>query len=70
MKINNMKKEKNAGSPVKVSVCICPLTEDEKNANIQESISFQDNEVKLSMGEGKGQKTYEVDYEVCRQALS
>ena len=61
MKLDS-KKENFVECPVKVGVCICPLTEEESAKSLHENISFTDNEVKVSMGEGKGNKTYEVDH--------
>ena len=51
-------------STVKVGVCICPLTIDEEQNGIQNIVHTEENEVKISMGSGKGQKSYEADFEV------
>ncbi|XP_066930642.1 kinesin-like protein KIF16B isoform X1 [Clytia hemisphaerica] len=50
-------------STVKVGICICPRTADEKERGVQNIIHTEENEVKISMGNGKGQKSYEVDFE-------
>ena len=52
-------------STVKVGICICPLTVDEKQHGIQNIVHTEENEIKISMGTGKGQKSYEADFEVC-----
>lgn len=51
-------------STVKVGICICPLTVEEKEHGIQNIVHTEENEVKISMGSGKGQKSYEADFEV------
>ena len=51
-------------STVKVGICICPRTADEKERGVQNIVHTEENQVKVSMGTGKGQKSYEVDFEV------
>jgi hypothetical protein len=51
-------------STVKVGICICPQTQDEKAKGMQNIVHIEENEVKISMGSGKGQKSYEVDFTV------
>lgn len=55
-------------SAVKVGVCICPSVEDDNDGGDHQScdiVTFKENEVKISMGAGRGQKSYEIDFEVC-----
>ena len=48
-----------AKTPIRVGVCISPLSDEEANNN-----TADDNEIKISMGEGSGLKSYELDFEV------
>ena len=57
-------------STVKVGICICPRTQDEKDKGMQNIVNIEENEVKISMGSGKGQKSYEVDFEVSKNKLA
>ena len=53
-----------AKTPIRVGVCISPLSDEEANNNTKEIITADDNEIKISMGEGRGLKSYELDFEV------
>ena len=53
-----------AETPIRVGVCICPLSDEEANNNTKEIITADGNEIKISMGEGRGLKSYELDFEV------
>lgn len=50
-------------SSIKVGVCVSPLTDEEQDGNLKEIITTEECEVKVCMGEGRGQKSYEVDFE-------
>ncbi|XP_065644289.1 kinesin-like protein KIF16B isoform X2 [Hydra vulgaris] len=54
---------KTENSPVKVCVCVCPLTEDDLNNGVNEVVSVDNQEVKISLGTDKGIKSYEMDFE-------
>jgi len=47
-------------SPIKVGICVYPLHSEVDNES--EIITTENHEVKVSMGEGKGQKSYEIDF--------
>ena len=57
-----MKTTKN--STVKVCVCICPLAEGDFNNGVNEVVSIDNHEVKISLGIDKGNKSYELDFQV------
>lgn len=51
-------------SPVKVGVCIYPTGDDESYCQSGDIVTTNENEVKISMGAGRGQKSYEIDFQV------
>lgn len=53
-----------AKTPIRVGVCISTLSDEEANNNTKEIITADGNEIKISMGEGRGLKSYELDFEV------
>lgn len=57
-------------SSIKVGVCVSPLTDEERDGNLKEIITTEECEVKVCMGEGRGQKSYEVDFEVSNFFVS
>ena len=49
---------------VKLGVCVRPMNHVEQQEGRRHIVHASEHEVKVSMGEGKGAKSYECDFEV------